>query len=52
MPAPLPPSPIAAEISERIGVPVQLTQSPKGKGKLVISFDNNAQLQQVLKLLR
>ena len=51
-PTPLPPSPIAAEISERIGVPVQLTQSPKGKGKLVISFDNNAQLQQVLKLLR
>ena len=44
-PTPLPPSPIAAEISERIGVPVQLTQSPKGKGKLVISFDNNAQLQ-------
>lgn len=51
-PPPLPPSPIAAEISERIGVPVQLSQSPKGSGKLVISFDNNAQLQQVLKLLR
>lgn len=51
-PAPLPPSPIASEISERIGVPVSLTQSPRGKGKLVISFDNNAQLQQVLKLLR
>ncbi len=50
--APLPPSPIASEISERIGVPVSLTQSPRGKGKLVISFDNNAQLQQVLKLLR
>ncbi len=51
-PAPLPPSPIASEIGERIGLPVTLTQSPRGKGKLVISFDNNAQLQQVLKLLR
>lgn len=51
-PPPRPASPLAAEISERIGVPVQLTQSPKGSGKLVISFDNNAQLQQVLKLLR
>ncbi|WP_022976125.1 ParB/RepB/Spo0J family partition protein [Nevskia ramosa] len=50
--ASLPKSPIASEIGERIGLPVTLTQSPRGKGKLVISFDNNAQLQQVLKLLR
>ena len=47
-----PPSPIASEISERIGVPVTLTQSAAGRGKLVISFANNAELQQVLKLLR
>lgn len=47
-----PVSPIASEISERIGVPVSLTQNPRGRGKLVISFENNAQLQQVLKLLR
>lgn len=51
-PAPTPPSPVAVELSERLGVPVSLNQTPRGKGKLVISFDNNAQLQQVLKLLR
>ena len=45
-------SPLASELSERFGVPVSLSQTPRGRGKLVIAFDNNAQLQQVLKLLR
>jgi ParB family chromosome partitioning protein len=44
--------PLARELSERFGVPVTVSQTPRGRGKLVIAFDNNAQLQQVLKLLR
>ncbi len=51
-PEPKPVSPLASELSERFGVPVSLSQTPRGRGKLVIAFDNNAQLQQVLKLLR
>ena len=51
-PEPKRPSPVAVELSERFGVPVSLDQTPKGRGKLVIAFDNNAQLQQILKLLR
>ncbi|WP_293368209.1 ParB/RepB/Spo0J family partition protein [Nevskia sp.] len=51
-PEPIAPSPVAVELSERFGVPVTLSQTPRGKGKLVISFDSNAQLQQLLKLLR
>ena len=38
--------------AERFGVPVTVSQNPRGRGKLVIAFDNHAQLQQVLKLLR
>lgn len=51
-PEPQPVSPLASELSERFGVPVTVSQTPRGKGKLVIAFDSNAQLQQVLKLLR
>ena len=49
---PVAPSPLAVELSERFGVPVTVSQTPKGRGKLVISFDSNAQLQQLLKRLR
>lgn len=49
---PVVPSPLAVELSERFGVPVTVSQTPKGRGKLVISFDSNAQLQQLLKRLR
>ncbi|MBA4287193.1 MAG: chromosome partitioning protein ParB [Xanthomonadaceae bacterium] len=51
-PEPQPVSPLASELSERFGVPVTVSQSLRGKGKLVIAFDSTAQLQQVLKLLR
>ena len=51
-PEPQPVSPLAGELSERFGVPVTVSQNPRGRGKLVIAFDNHAQLQQVLKLLR
>lgn len=51
-PEPKPEPPLARELSERFGVPVTVSQTPRGRGKLVIAFDNQAQLQQVLKLLR
>jgi len=45
-------SPIEAELAERVGLPLRLTQAANGRGKLVIAFSSQAELQQLLKLLR
>jgi ParB family chromosome partitioning protein len=44
--------PLEAELSERVGLPVQVTQRKSGRGKIVIGFADGAQLERVLKLLR
>jgi ParB family transcriptional regulator, chromosome partitioning protein len=45
-------NPIETELSARVGLPVQLSQGAGGRGKLVITFGDEAQLQQLLKILR
>jgi ParB family chromosome partitioning protein len=43
---------LESELSERIGLPVKLQQNEQGRGKLVVSFKSQAELDRLLKSLR
>lgn len=42
------PSPIETELSERIGLPVKINRAGSGRGRLIIGFGDEAELQQLL----
>lgn len=43
---------LESELSQRIGLPVKLQQNEHGRGKLVVSFKTQAELDRLLKSLR
>jgi len=43
---------IEKDIAGRIGLPVKLQQNDKGRGRLMVSFKSNSELQKLLALLR
>lgn len=43
---------LEAELHQRIGLPVQLQQNEQGRGKLVVSFKSQAELDKLLKAIR
>jgi len=45
-------SPLEQELSERVGLPVQLKQGQGGRGKLTVAFADKHELDKLLKLLR
>ncbi|MBL6750294.1 MAG: ParB/RepB/Spo0J family partition protein [Nevskia sp.] len=45
-------STLELELSERVGLPVQVTQRKSGRGRIVIGFADGAQLERVLKMFR
>ncbi len=45
-------SPLELELSERIGLPVQLKQSQGGRGQLTVGFGDKQELERLLKILR
>ena len=45
-------SPLELELSERVGLPVQLKQSQGGRGHLTIGFGDKHELERLLKILR
>ena len=45
-------SPLELELSERVGLPVQLKQSSAGRGQLTIGFGDKQELERLLKILR
>ncbi len=45
-------SPLELELSERVGLPVQLKQSQAGRGQLTIGFGDKQELERLLKILR
>lgn len=46
------PSALESDLRQRIGLPVTLQQNDKGRGKLTVSFKNQAELDKLLKALR
>jgi ParB family chromosome partitioning protein len=44
-------SPLEAELSERVGLPVRLTQQKSGRGRLVIGFSSPSELENLLRRL-
>ncbi len=47
-----PRSVVETELTQRVGLPVRLTQNAQGRGKLVIGFANPGELERILRLLR
>jgi ParB family chromosome partitioning protein len=47
-----PRSSLETELSQRVGLPVRLTQGANGRGRLVIGFSNPGELDRLLKALR
>ena len=45
-------SPLELELSERIGLPVQLKQSQASRGQLTVGFGDKQELERLLKILR
>ncbi|MDR3419278.1 MAG: ParB/RepB/Spo0J family partition protein [Nevskia sp.] len=45
-------SPLERELSERIGLPVQVKQNDAGRGRLSIGFTDQQELERLLKLLK
>ena len=45
------PHKLASVLSQRIGLPVKLQQNDKGRGKLVVAFKNQTELDKLLKAL-
>ena len=45
-------SPLETELSERLGLPVQVKQSESGRGRLTIGFADKGELERLLKLLQ
>ncbi|MGH8504863.1 MAG: ParB/RepB/Spo0J family partition protein [Stenotrophobium sp.] len=45
------PHKLTALLTQRIGLPVKLQQNDKGRGKLVVAFKNQTELNRLLKLL-
>lgn len=45
------PHKLASVLTQRIGLPVKLQQNDKGRGKLVVAFRNQAELDKLLKAL-
>lgn len=45
------PHALASSLTQRIGLPVKLQQNDKGRGKLVVAFKNQTELNRLLKLL-
>jgi ParB family chromosome partitioning protein len=45
-------SPLELELSERVGLPVQLKQGRGGRGQLTIGFGDKQEMERLLKLLR
>jgi ParB family chromosome partitioning protein len=45
-------SPVETELTQRVGLPVRLTQNAHGRGKLVIGFANSGELERILRMLR
>ena len=45
-------SPLELELSERVGLPVQLKQGQGGRGQLTIGFGDKNELERLLKILR
>ncbi len=43
---------LESELTQRIGLPVKLQQNEQGRGKLVVSFKSQAELDRLLKSLR
>lgn len=43
---------LESELAQRIGLPVKLQQNEQGRGKLVVSFKSQAELDRLLKSLR
>ena len=43
---------LESELTQRIGLPVKLIQNEQGRGKLVVSFKSQAELDRLLKSLR
>lgn len=43
---------LEAELHQRIGLPVKLQQNEQGRGKLVVSFKSQAELDRLLKAIR
>ena len=43
---------LETELSQRIGLPVKLQQNDKGRGKLVVSFKSQSELDRLLKTLK
>jgi ParB family chromosome partitioning protein len=46
------PSPLEQELSQRVGLPVQLRQGKAGRGQLTIGFADKNELERLLKILR
>ncbi len=45
-------SPLDAQLSARVGLPVRVEEKPTGAGRLVIGFADRAELERILKILR
>jgi ParB family transcriptional regulator, chromosome partitioning protein len=45
-------TPLELELSERVGLPVQLRQGKGGRGQMTIGFADKAELERLLKILR
>jgi ParB family chromosome partitioning protein len=45
-------SPLELELSERVGLPVQVKQGKAGRGQLTIGFADQGELDRLLKILR
>jgi len=45
-------SPLEQELSDKVGLPVQLKQGQNGRGKLTVAFADKNELEKLLKLLR
>jgi ParB family chromosome partitioning protein len=45
-------SALEQELSDKVGLPVQVKQSQSGRGKLTVSFTDKSELDKLLKLLR
>lgn len=50
--APLKGHRLESELSQRIGLPVKLQQNEQGRGKLVVSFKSQTELDRLLKVLK
>lgn len=46
------PHELETELRERLGLPLKLQQNDKGRGKLVVTFKNKAELDKLMKALR